>query len=102
MHGQYPERVSKTDVDKEGTHKWLSSASLKGGTVVFIIPTHDQSLATAIRISSKTKQTQNADYVTNMMRQNYLIRTSTSDEKGMPWKTRQNTDLHALENMETT
>ena len=29
MHGQYPDRVKKADVDKENTHKWLRSASLK-------------------------------------------------------------------------
>ena len=46
MHGQYPERVNKADVDKEGTHKWLKSASLKGETEGFIIAAQDQSLAT--------------------------------------------------------
>ena len=46
MHGQYPERVNKADVDKEGTHKWLKSASLKGETEEFIIAAQDQSLAT--------------------------------------------------------
>ena len=46
MHGQYPVRVNKVDVDKEGTHKWLKSASLKGETEGFIIAAQDQSLAT--------------------------------------------------------
>ena len=46
MHGQYPVRVNKVDVDKEGTHKWLKSASLKGETEGFIVAAQDQSLAT--------------------------------------------------------
>ena len=37
MHGQYPVRVNKVDVDKEGTHKWLKIASLKGETEGFIV-----------------------------------------------------------------
>ena len=46
MHGQYPDRVKKADVDKEGTHIWLRSASFKGETEGFIIAAQDQSLAT--------------------------------------------------------
>ena len=45
MHGQYHERVTIEDVVKEGTHKWLKSASLKGETEEFIIAAQDQSLA---------------------------------------------------------
>ena len=46
MHGQYPLRVNKVDVDKEGTHKWLKSASLKEETEGFIVAAQDQSLGT--------------------------------------------------------
>ena len=46
IHGQCPYRVKKADVDKENTHKWLRSASLKGETEGFIIIAQDQSLAT--------------------------------------------------------
>ena len=37
MHGQYPKRVNKSDIDKESTYKWLKSSSLKGETEGFII-----------------------------------------------------------------
>ena len=71
MHGQYPERVTKADVDKEGTHKWLKSASLKGETEGFIIAAQDQSLATKMYRNNIIKdgtQTQNADCTMNTMK----------------------------------
>ena len=46
MHGQYPARVNKPDVEKEKTHKWLKSPGLKGETEGLIIAAQDQSLAT--------------------------------------------------------
>ena len=46
MHGQYPTRVNKSDVETEQTHKWLKSPGLKGETEGLIIPAQDQSLAT--------------------------------------------------------
>ena len=32
MHGQYPARVNKPDVDQEKTHQWLRSSGLKSKT----------------------------------------------------------------------
>ena len=46
MHGKYPERVNRSDIDKESTYKWLKSSSLKGKTEEFIIAGQNQSLAT--------------------------------------------------------
>ena len=46
MHGQYPERVDKVDVDNEGTHKCLFCASLKGQSEGFIVAAQNHSLAT--------------------------------------------------------
>ena len=70
MHGQYPESVKIVDADKEGTHKQLKSASLKGETGGFIVTAQDQSLATNNYRDKIIKDgtTQNADYVTNIMK----------------------------------
>ena len=46
MHGQYPTRVNKSDVEVEQTHKWLKSPGLKGETEGLVIAAQDQSLAT--------------------------------------------------------
>ena len=46
MHGQYPNRVGKPDVDQLQTHRWLKSAGLKAETEGLIIAAQDQSLAT--------------------------------------------------------
>ena len=32
LHGQFPTRVDKADIDKELTYKWLKSSELKGET----------------------------------------------------------------------
>ena len=46
LHGQYPERADKADIDKELTHRWLQSLRLKSETEGLIIAAQDQSLAT--------------------------------------------------------
>ena len=46
IHGQYPTRVNKSDVETEQTHKWLKSPGLKGETEGLIIAAQDQSLGT--------------------------------------------------------
>ena len=46
MHGQYPTRVNKPDVEMEQTQKWLKSPGIKGETEGLKIAAQDQSLAT--------------------------------------------------------
>ena len=46
MHGQYPARVNKPDVDQEKTHLWLRSSGLKSESEGLIVVALDQSLAT--------------------------------------------------------
>jgi len=46
LHGQYPNRVQKPDVEQSQTHRWLRSAGLKAETEGLIIAAQDQSLAT--------------------------------------------------------
>ena len=46
LHGQYPLRSQKADVDLHDTHQWLSSAGLRAETEGFIVAAQDQSLFT--------------------------------------------------------
>ena len=46
LHGQYPLRTQKADVDLHDTHQWLRSARLKAETEGFIVAAQYQSLFT--------------------------------------------------------
>ena len=46
LHGQYPLRSQKADVDLHDTHQWLRSAGLKAETEGFIVAAQHQSLFT--------------------------------------------------------
>ena len=39
LHGQYPKRIDRADVDKELSHKWLQSSGLKAETEGFVLAT---------------------------------------------------------------
>ena len=41
LHGQYPLRSQKVDVDLDDTHQWLRSARLKGESERFIVAAQD-------------------------------------------------------------
>ena len=46
LHGQYPLRSQKTDIDLHYTHEWLRNAGLHVETGGFIVAPQDQSLFT--------------------------------------------------------
>ena len=48
MHGQYPERVGKPDINQDNTHQWLRKSGLKAETESFIIAAQDQSIPTKL------------------------------------------------------
>ena len=46
IHGQYPLRSQKADIDLHDTHQWLRSAGLKEKTEGFVVAAQDQNLFT--------------------------------------------------------
>lgn len=46
LHGQYPERVNKCDVDKVNTRRCLQTSVLKAETEGFILAAQNQTLFT--------------------------------------------------------
>ena len=46
MHGQYPKRIGKKDVDQKMTNQWLKLAGPKSETEGFIIAAQDQAIKT--------------------------------------------------------
>ena len=46
VHGKYPLRTGRADVNRATTHQWLSSSSLKGKTEGFILAAQDQCIST--------------------------------------------------------
>ena len=46
LHGQYPLRSQKAEVDVHDTHQWLRSARLKAETEEFIVAAQGQNLFT--------------------------------------------------------
>ena len=45
LHGKYPIRNQKADVDQRNTHQWICSTCLKAETEGFIMDAQDQSLS---------------------------------------------------------
>ena len=48
MHGQYPERVGKPDINQDNTHQWLRNSGLKAETEGFIIAAQDIKLTNKV------------------------------------------------------
>ena len=71
MHGQYPEKVGKPDINQDNTHQWLRNSGLKAETEDFIIAAQDQSLPTKLyqhRIIKKWLRSKMPNGVTTVMK----------------------------------
>ena len=72
MHGQYPERVGKPDINQESTHQWLKNSGLKAETVQRFHHSGTRSKLTNNVVPAqdykKMAQIQNAKCVTTVMK----------------------------------
>ena len=48
LHGKYPQRLEKSDVDSKSTHRWLQRSGLKAGIYYLLITVRDQSFPTNV------------------------------------------------------
>ena len=44
MHGQYPARIDKPDINQDNAHQWFRNSGLKAESEGFIIAAQDQSI----------------------------------------------------------
>ena len=60
LHGKFPERAQKPDIDQQSTFAWLKSSTLKIETEGFILAAQDQSLKTKNYLKNIMKTSQDS------------------------------------------